>query len=139
MNITAVENQYLEGEESDGAFDNDDEASDQDQDDVPNYEFEEGEKCVTEKDYLFCPEEHHHQLLHKFTCHFCCHTFFPTPDGKHLSTAQIQLICVYDMYIFCMTKVSQKSGCISGSHGTNFGIYGLDHLHNLTSLIYGYQ
>ena len=103
MNIAMRDNEDEdeEGEESDGAFCNDNEASDQDQDDAPDYEFEEGEKCIAERDYLFCPEEHHHQLLHKFTCHYCHHTFFPTPDGKHLSKAQIQLICVYDMYIFC--------------------------------------
>ncbi len=69
MNIAMRDNEDEdeEGEESDGAFCNDNEASDQDQDDAPDYEFEEGEKCIAERDYLFCPEEHHHQLLHKFT------------------------------------------------------------------------
>ncbi len=74
---------------------------DSEHDDMPEYELEEGEKQVTDPDYVFCPEVHCRQLLRKFSKHLCQHPFFPTSSGTYQTSSEIHRACVYDMYTFC--------------------------------------
>jgi len=74
---------------------------DSERDDMPEYELEEGEKQVTDPDYVFCPEVHRRQLLRKFSKHLCQHPFFPTSSGTYQTSSEIHRACVYDMYTFC--------------------------------------
>ncbi|KAJ7575436.1 hypothetical protein C8J56DRAFT_1063322 [Mycena floridula] len=71
-----------------------------DDEDGPDWMFDEGEKVSKDKGYVFCPAVHRAQLLHLFTKHFCQHPIFLERDGKW--TAQrIRDNAVYEMYIFC--------------------------------------
>ncbi|KAJ7588953.1 hypothetical protein C8J56DRAFT_889708 [Mycena floridula] len=47
-----------------------------DDEDGPDWMFDEGETVSKDKEYVFCPAVHRHQLLHLFTKHFCQHTLF---------------------------------------------------------------
>ncbi|THH12617.1 hypothetical protein EW146_g7526 [Bondarzewia mesenterica] len=79
-----------------------------DEEDAPDWFFEEGETRSGDPDYVFCPAPHRKQLLHLFTRHFCQHPIFHEPDKKPHSTTtyairqkQIREAAVYEMYQFC--------------------------------------
>ncbi|KII86095.1 hypothetical protein PLICRDRAFT_115218, partial [Plicaturopsis crispa FD-325 SS-3] len=51
-----------------------------DEEDGPDWLFEDGEHKVDDPEYVFCPAPHRKHLLHIFTKHFCQHPLFPEQD-----------------------------------------------------------
>ncbi|KIO32622.1 hypothetical protein M407DRAFT_44358, partial [Tulasnella calospora MUT 4182] len=54
---------------------------DVDEEDAPDYEFEDGEKRSKDANYTFCPAQHRPPILHIFTKHFVRHPIFPSRLG----------------------------------------------------------
>ena len=79
------------------------EDSEYDQDDGPDWMFEDDEVPATDPDYVFCPAPHRRQILHLFTKHFCQHPLFAEKDGKW-SADQIRRNAVHEMYNFCFVR-----------------------------------
>jgi hypothetical protein len=82
---------FLEGEE------------DKDEEDAPDWFFEEGEVKSQDPTYVFCPAPHRRQILHLFTKHFCQHPLFPERDGAK-SADCIRRDAVMEMYQFCYQR-----------------------------------
>jgi hypothetical protein len=57
----------------------------EDEEDAPDWEFEEGEVKSKDLNYVFCPAPHCKQLFHLFTKHFCQHPIFPERGSPRLS------------------------------------------------------
>lgn len=71
-----------------------------DDEDGPDWFFEEDEVRSTDPDYVFCPAPHRKQLLHIFTKHFCQHPLFPEQTGS-FDSSEIRINAVREMYVFC--------------------------------------
>ncbi|KAG6825491.1 hypothetical protein H0H92_003572 [Tricholoma furcatifolium] len=77
----------------------------QDQEDGPDWMFEEGETMAKDPSYVFCPAPHRKQLLRLFTKHFCQHPLFPERANDGYWTAkEIQHNATYEMYKFCYNR-----------------------------------
>ncbi len=81
----------------DKAFDEEEEV---DEEDGPDWMFEEQETRAKDPDYVFCPAPHHRQLLHLFMKHFCQHPLLPDREGE-LMAEEIRERAVRKMYVFC--------------------------------------
>jgi hypothetical protein len=77
--------------------DNDNE---EEEEDGPDWMFEEGEKHSTDPNYVFCPAPHRKFILQLFTKHFCQHPVFLGKDGPQTAT-DIRREAVHKMYQFC--------------------------------------
>lgn len=79
-----------------------------DQDDGPDWLFEENEVRSSNRSYVFCPAAHCAQLLRLFTKHFCQHPLLPEPNApgpNHTFTSQeIYDNAVSEMYHFCYQR-----------------------------------
>ncbi|KAG6819142.1 hypothetical protein H0H93_014943 [Arthromyces matolae] len=71
-----------------------------DDDDGPDWMFEEGEHRPKDPNYVFCPPAHRKQVLHLFTKHFCQHPLLPEKDGKW-DYDRTRREAVYELYQFC--------------------------------------
>ena len=71
---------------------------------APQWEFDPNEEFSKDETYLFCLLPHCQQLLCLFTCHFCCHPFFPTCSGIHQTSSEVQNQSVAEMYYFCKQR-----------------------------------
>ncbi|KAG6824369.1 hypothetical protein H0H92_007079 [Tricholoma furcatifolium] len=71
-----------------------------DQEDGPDWMFDEGEVVAKDPMYVFCPAVHRKQALHLFTKHFCQHPIFLERDGKW-DAQKIRNQAVYEMYQYC--------------------------------------
>lgn len=69
--------------------------------DAPEWEFEDGETKSKDKDYTFCPAAHRTTILQKFTRHFVRHPIFPERLGSCQTAGQIREAAVKDMYYHC--------------------------------------
>jgi len=76
----------------------------EDEEDAPDWEFEEGEVKSKNPNYVFCPAPHRKQLLHLFTKHFCQHPIFPERGSTRLSAEEIRTNAVTEMYQFCYQR-----------------------------------
>ncbi|KIO23611.1 hypothetical protein M407DRAFT_77861 [Tulasnella calospora MUT 4182] len=74
---------------------------DMDDEDAPDWEFEDGETKSKDKNYTFCPAPHRATLLQKFTRHFVRHPIFPVRLGACQTAEQIREVSVKDMYFHC--------------------------------------
>jgi hypothetical protein len=87
-------------DEVDDFLDKDEES---DEEDAPDWFFEEGEAKSSDPGYVFCPAPHRRQILQLFTKHFCQHPLFPECDG--VKTAEcIRQDAVMEMYQFCYQR-----------------------------------
>ena len=77
-------------------------ASDDEND--PEWDFDEGETRVKDATYVFCPAPHRKQILHLFTKHFCQHPSFPERNEGSCSAAEIRERAVMEMYQFCWQR-----------------------------------
>ncbi|KAG6822317.1 hypothetical protein H0H92_013823, partial [Tricholoma furcatifolium] len=71
-----------------------------DQEDGPDWMFDEGEVVAKDPMYVFCPAVHRKQALRLFTKHFCQHPIFLERDGKW-DAQKIRNQAVYEMYQYC--------------------------------------
>jgi hypothetical protein len=71
----------------------------EDQEDAPEWFFEEGEVRSPDPNYEFFPAPHRRQILHLFTKHFCQHPLLPEHDGV-TSAEGIRQDGVMEMYRF---------------------------------------
>ncbi|KAF5330152.1 hypothetical protein D9611_010589 [Ephemerocybe angulata] len=80
--------------------------AEQDQEDGPDYLFEDGEKSVPRSaNYTFCPAPHRRQLLRLFTSHFCQHPlFYERHEQEKWTSTKIRTNAVKEMYQFCETR-----------------------------------
>lgn len=69
--------------------------------DAPEWEFEDGETKSKDKNYTFCPAPHRTTILQKFTRHFVHHPIFPERLGSCQTAEQIREAAVKDMYYHC--------------------------------------
>lgn len=74
---------------------------DVDDEDAPEWEFEDGETKSKDKNYTFCPAAHRTTILQKFTRHFVRHPIFPERLGSCQTAEQIREAAVKDMYYHC--------------------------------------
>lgn len=72
-----------------------------DDEDAPEWEFEDGETKSKDKNYTFCPAAHRTTILWKFTRHFVRHPIFPERLGSCQTAEQIREAAVKDMYYHC--------------------------------------
>jgi len=76
-----------------------------DEEDSPDFLFDEGEVKSPDPNYVFCPSEHRLGILHLLFKHFVQHPIFPiqNDDGStSIRTAQeIRDAAVYEMYQHC--------------------------------------
>jgi hypothetical protein len=70
------------------------------EEDGPDWMFEEDEVTSRDPSYVFCSAVHCKQILHLFTKHFCQHPLFPEPTGTH-SVSEIRTNAVLEIYRFC--------------------------------------
>jgi hypothetical protein len=87
-------------DEVDEAVEDDDKEDDED---GPDWLFDNGETKSTKPDYVFCPAPHRKQLPRLFTKHFCQHPQFPERDGTY-SAKEIRTNAVTEMYMFCWQR-----------------------------------
>lgn len=78
--------------------------NDTDQEDAPDWQFEEQETHSSDSEYIFCPAPHRHQLLVMFSKHFCMHPAFPEEEFGFMTAADIRKESVWDMYNFCYKR-----------------------------------
>ncbi|KAG8912440.1 hypothetical protein FRC01_005099 [Tulasnella sp. 417] len=74
---------------------------DVDEEDAPDWEFEDGETKSKDPNYTFCPAPHRSVLLHLFTRHFTRHPIFPARLGETETAEQIRVNAVKEMYYQC--------------------------------------
>jgi hypothetical protein len=74
------------------------------QEDVPDYMVEEGEKTSKDPDYQFCPAVHRKPLLHLFTKHYCQSELFPERLETEWTAESIRRNAVIEMYRFCYQR-----------------------------------
>ncbi|KAG6814960.1 hypothetical protein H0H87_006271, partial [Tephrocybe sp. NHM501043] len=53
-----------------------------DQENGPDWMFEDGKLTSQDPEYIFCPAPHRKQLLHLLTKHYCQHPLLAEKDGK---------------------------------------------------------
>jgi hypothetical protein len=74
-----------------------------DEEDAPDWVFEEGETRSKDPVYTFCLAPHRRQLLKLITKHFCRHPLLPE-SADFFSSKQIRDQSVGEMYYFCQTR-----------------------------------
>jgi hypothetical protein len=74
------------------------------QEDVPDYMVEVGEKTSKDPDYQFCPAAHRKPLLHLFTKHYCQSELFPERLETEWTAESIRRNAVIEMYRFCYQR-----------------------------------
>jgi hypothetical protein len=74
-----------------------------DEEDAPDWVFEEGELRSRDPEYTFCPAPHRKQILRLFTKHFCKHQLLPEPTGWR-TAVEIRTEAVQEMYQFCYQR-----------------------------------
>lgn len=73
-----------------------------DEEDAPDWAFEEGETKSKDPNYVFCPAPHRPKVLQLFTEHYCRHPIFLSRhDGLPHTAAQIREKAVQEMYLHC--------------------------------------
>jgi hypothetical protein len=79
--------------------------NDTDQEDGPDWMFEDGETSSKDPNYVFCPAAHRAEILRLFTKHFCQHPLFPErlKDGNW-DAKTIRRNAVWEMYTFCYLR-----------------------------------
>ena len=83
-----------------------------DQEDAPDWFFEEGEAKSSDPGYVFCPAPH------LFTKHFCQHPLFPECDG--VKTAEcIRLTLSWRCISFAISEAFKRCGVTCGTLGTH--------------------
>ena len=80
---------------------------DVEQDNGPDWMFEEGETAVQDHNYVFCPSQHRRGALCLLTKHFCQHPLLPDQTGTH-SAKEIQETAVREMYLYCRQRSLQE-------------------------------
>ena len=76
----------------------------EDDENDPEWDFEEGETRVKDATYVFCPAPHRKPILHLFTKHFCQHPSFPERNEGSRSAGEIRECAVMEMYQFCWQR-----------------------------------
>ncbi|KAG9045114.1 hypothetical protein FS837_007016 [Tulasnella sp. UAMH 9824] len=71
------------------------------EEDAPDWEFDDGEKKSKDPTYIFCPAPHRSALLHLYTRHFTRHPIFPARLGDTETAKQIRANAVKEMYFHC--------------------------------------
>lgn len=74
---------------------------DMDEEDAPDWEFEDGETKSRDPNYTFCPAPHRANILRIFTRHFCLHPIFPNHRGTTSTPSLIRETAVEEMYRHC--------------------------------------
>ena len=75
---------------------------DTDEEDAPDWAFEDGEMKSKDPNYVFCPAQHRSQLLRLFMHHFCRHPLFPNIKYPESQTAEdVRRTCVWEMHQHC--------------------------------------
>lgn len=77
----------------------------EEQEDGPDWMFDEGETVSPAPDYVFCPASHRKQILSLVTEHYCQHPKFLECLGNGAWTKEeIRRNAVHEMYQFCRTR-----------------------------------
>jgi hypothetical protein len=103
--------------------------NDADQEDAPDWMFDEGEKCSKDRTYVFCGAQHRRGGLRLFIRHFCQHPLLPDQRGFH-TAEEIYEQAVKEMYTYCVQRgLAEVWAYICGMRGTvrSSGNCGPDH------------
>ena len=85
-------------------FANEDEFEEEEED-GPDWLFDDEERRFEDPEYTFCPAPHRRQILHLIASHFCRHSIFLEPDQVQSATKEsIRQHAVYEMYKFCEAR-----------------------------------
>ncbi|KAG8942368.1 hypothetical protein FRC03_003274 [Tulasnella sp. 419] len=75
---------------------------DLEEEDAPDWQFDDGETKSKDANYVFCPAPHRAATLHLFTRHFVRHpVFLHRLDTKPQTAASIRIAAVKEMYFHC--------------------------------------
>jgi hypothetical protein len=101
--MIAEDDDFIEGIEEGLRKQMEDTDDEIDEEDAPDWVFEEGETKSRDPGYTFCPAPHRKQLLRLITTHFCRHSLLPE-SNQLLTQEQIRAKSVYEMYLFCYQR-----------------------------------